>query len=89
MSVSSGFDASFGPNNVSSIYILKVPAKYNNVIEQDCIAHIPQRYCLNTLAGGAAIDGIHSENYNPSRYKCSESELEYYKSILKEEACKI
>lgn len=72
---SNTFDRTYGPNDVSDIYVLRLNSKYLNRVEQDCIANINQSYLLNGFVGGNEIAGVHSAQYNSEEYKMKQDEL--------------
>lgn len=72
---SNTFDRTYGPNDVSAIYVLRLKTKYLNRVEQDCIANINQNYLLNRFVGGNEIAGVHSARYNPREYEMRQDEL--------------
>lgn len=76
MKPSSNFDRTFGPNDVSKIYIMRIPSDYCDRVEQDCIASIPVNLLFNSMAGGNAIASIHSFEYNQRDYLLKEDELD-------------
>ena len=75
MNPSSGFDGIFGPNDVSKIYIMRIPSDYCDRIEQDCIASIPVNLLFNSMVGGNAIANIHSPKYDQRDYLLKKDEL--------------
>lgn len=44
------FDYYLNPYNISKIYVLKISDKYQDVVEQDCIAFTPRKISLNSVA---------------------------------------
>lgn len=76
MNPSSSFDNTFGPNDVSKIYIMRIPSDYCDRVEQDCIASIPVNLLFNSMAGGNAIANIHSCEYDQRDYLLKADELD-------------
>lgn len=72
---SNTFDRTYGPKDVSAIYVLRLKTKYLNRVEQDCIANINEKYLLNGFVGGNVIAGVHSAWYNSGDYKLGQDEL--------------
>lgn len=72
---SNAFDRTYGPNDVSSIYVLRLNSKYLNRVEQDCIASINQLYLLNRFVGGNVIAAVHSSQYNSEEYRMKQDDL--------------
>ena len=80
---SNKFDRSYGPNDVSAIYVLRLKPEYLNRVEQDCIASINPIYLFNSFVGGNAIAGVHHAQYNSEKYKMKQDELSEILTYLK------
>lgn len=79
---SNTFDKTFGPTDVSDIYVLRLNSKYLNRVEQDCIAIIHENYLTNKFVGGNEIACINSPLYDSEVYKMSKEELDEVLNIL-------
>ena len=77
---SSGFDYSFFPEDIDTIYVLKTPKDVEmvNRIEADCIATIGPRISTNVLGSSKSLTFIKDESYNPNDFILRDKQIKQY-----------